>query len=106
MSQNGRNAPGQTLQATALIHEAWLRLTGVQQHRVERTHPFLQRRQPKLWRRILIDNAAANKPSRHGGIWRDGRGGSRNCFTDAPTMIAGTDEGHWNRLTAFNPRAA
>ncbi|HXL25385.1 MAG TPA: ECF-type sigma factor, partial [Chthoniobacterales bacterium] len=40
-SKMAREAPGQTLQATALVHEAWLRLTGDENRRFEgRTHFF------------------------------------------------------------------
>ncbi len=48
--------PGQTLQATALVHEAWLRIAGHNQHqwhgRAEFFHAAAQ-----AMRRILIENA-------------------------------------------------
>jgi RNA polymerase sigma factor (TIGR02999 family) len=58
--------PGQTLQATALVHEAWLRLAGGQP--VEwrnRTHFFAAA--AEAMRRILIDNARRKLAVRHGG---------------------------------------
>jgi len=66
--------PGQTLQATALVHEAYLRLVGGQA-------PAGSRQPPKPWesrghffaaaaeamRRILVENARRKRSSKHGG---------------------------------------
>jgi RNA polymerase sigma factor (TIGR02999 family) len=53
-----QQAPGQTLQATALVHEAWLRLTGQQDASwQDRQHFF--RAAAEAMRRILIDRARA-----------------------------------------------
>jgi len=59
-------APGQTLQPTALVHEAWLRLTN-DQHRKwnDRTHFFAAA--AEAMRRILVDNARRKHTQRHGG---------------------------------------
>jgi len=61
--------PGQTLQATALVHEAWLRLTGsadVQWH--GRGHFFGAA--AEAMRRILVDRARQKARQRHGGQWQ------------------------------------
>jgi len=59
-------APGQTLQPTALVHEAWLRLVGDQNPSFkDRTHFF--RASAEAMRRILIDRARRKKAKRHGG---------------------------------------
>jgi len=59
-------APGQTLQATALVHEAWLRLTGDERRRWnDRTHFFATA--AETMRRILVDNARRKRAARHGG---------------------------------------
>lgn len=59
-------APGQTLQATALVHEAWLRLTGDERRRWnDRTHFFAAAAQ--AMRLILVDNARRKRAARHGG---------------------------------------
>src|SRR2546426_10883298 len=59
-------APGQTLQATALVHEAWLRLAGVQNIEWNgRIHFF--NAAAEAMRRILIDNARRKQALRHGG---------------------------------------
>jgi len=61
-----REAPGQTLQATALVHEAWLRLGGDQQPQwANRAHFFAAAAEGM--RRILIENARRKGAVRHGG---------------------------------------
>ncbi len=58
-------APGQTLQATALVHEARLRLTGGQEQAWDsRAHFFGAA--AEAMRRILIENARRKKALRHG----------------------------------------
>jgi len=59
-------APGQTLQATALVHEAWLRLTNDDKRKWnDRTHFFAAA--AEAMRRILVDNARRKRAERHGG---------------------------------------
>lgn len=61
-----RERPGQTLQATALVHEAWLRLGGNRQPAWQnRAHFFAAA--AEAMRRILIDNARWKRAARHGG---------------------------------------
>ncbi len=48
--------PGQTLQATALVHEAWLRVDKQKQHRWQSRAEFFQAAAQAM-RRILIENA-------------------------------------------------
>ncbi len=61
-----REAPGQTLQATALVHEAWLRLIGDKnRHFEDRTHFFAAA--GEAMRRILIERARRRRAVRHGG---------------------------------------
>ena len=58
--------PGQTLQPTALVHEAWLRLVGSQNPTFnDRTHFF--RAAAEAMRHILIDRARRKQTQRHGG---------------------------------------
>jgi RNA polymerase sigma factor (TIGR02999 family) len=62
-------APGQTLQPTALVHEAWLRLVGDQTPSFkDRTHFFCAA--AEAMRHILIDRARRKKTKRHGGDYR------------------------------------
>ena len=59
-------APGQTLQPTALVHEAWLRLTNDNKRKWnDRTHFFAAA--AEAMRRILVDNARRKRTERHGG---------------------------------------
>ncbi|HEX4265666.1 MAG TPA: sigma-70 family RNA polymerase sigma factor [Verrucomicrobiae bacterium] len=59
-------APGQTLQPTALVHEAWLKLVGIgQQQFKNRAHFFAVA--AEAMRRILIDRARRRQTQRHGG---------------------------------------
>jgi RNA polymerase sigma factor (TIGR02999 family) len=61
-----KEAPGQTLQPTALVHEAWLRLVGEGNRRFEdRTHFFAAA--AEAMRHILIDRARRRRAVRHGG---------------------------------------
>jgi RNA polymerase sigma factor (TIGR02999 family) len=61
-----RENSGQTLQATALVHEAWLRLGGDRQPEWKnRAHFFAAA--AEAMRRILVDNARRKKAERHGG---------------------------------------
>jgi RNA polymerase sigma factor (TIGR02999 family) len=57
--------PGQTLQATALVHEAWIRLGGDQQPKWENQAHFFGAAAEAM-RRILIENARRRKALRHG----------------------------------------
>jgi RNA polymerase sigma factor (TIGR02999 family) len=59
--------PGQTLEATALVHEAYLRLVDVEtvQHWDSRGHFFAAA--AEAMRRILVENARKKKRLRHGG---------------------------------------
>jgi RNA polymerase sigma factor (TIGR02999 family) len=62
--------PGQTLQATALVHEAYLRLVDVDtdQHWNSRGHFFAAA--AEAMRRILVERARRKKCVRHGGEWQ------------------------------------
>ena len=58
--------PGQTLQATALVHEVWLRVTADGNRRWKnRSHFFAAA--TEAMRRILIDKARRKQRLRHGG---------------------------------------
>ena len=59
-------AAGQTLQPTALVHEAWMRLVGKENPKFQnRAHFFAAA--AEAMRRILIDNARRKRALRHGG---------------------------------------
>ena len=62
----GRESAGQTLQPTALVHEAWLRLGGEAQPTWQNRAHFFGAAAEAM-RRILIDRARRRQARRHGG---------------------------------------
>jgi len=84
-------APGQTLQATALVHEAWLRLGGNDQPSWQnRAHFFAAA--AEAMRRILIDKARRKNYLRHGG-------GAERVNLDGLDLAARVDD---EQLLALN----
>lgn len=79
-----REAPGQTLQATALVHEAWLRLGGDDQPAWDNRGHFFAAAAEAM-RRILIDNARRKQSLRHGG-------GAVRVNLDALELAANMDD--------------
>jgi RNA polymerase sigma factor (TIGR02999 family) len=78
--------PGQTLQATALVHEAYLRLVDVAQPQRwdSRRHFFAAA--AEAMRRILIENVRRKKRGKHGG------GRQRFDLDDVPIISAEPSE--------------
>ena len=65
----GQERPGHTLQATALVHEAYSRLVDIQQIRwQDRAHFFAV--SARMMRRILVDYARAGHSAKRGGELR------------------------------------
>src|SRR5579864_2388990 len=64
-----KESPGQTLQATALVHEAYLRLVDVEraQHFNSRGHFFASA--AEAMRRLLVENARSKAREKRGGDW-------------------------------------
>ena len=75
-----QESPGQTLQATALVHEAWIRVGGGGQSWENRTHFFVAA--AEAMRRILIDRARRKQAIRHGG-------GQQRVDLDEVEIVAG-----------------
>jgi RNA polymerase sigma factor (TIGR02999 family) len=63
----GQEQPGQTLQATALVHEAYLRLVDGEQTHDWNSRGHFFAAAAEAMRRILIENARRKKARRHGG---------------------------------------
>lgn len=61
-----REKPGQTLQATALVHEAYMRLIG-EENQDWKNHRHFFKTAAEAMRRILIDSARRKKRLKHGG---------------------------------------
>lgn len=68
--QLAQERPGQTLQATALVHEAWIRLVDVEyvQQWSSRRHFFGAA--AEAMRRILVEAARRKHRHKHGGEWQ------------------------------------
>ena len=83
--------PGQTLQATALVHEAYLRLVDVEkaQHWNSRGHFFAAA--AEAMRRILIENARRKQQLKHGGELQR-VGSSKTKKVDARILSATNSE--------------
>jgi RNA polymerase sigma factor (TIGR02999 family) len=60
-----REFPGHTLQATELVHEAYLRLVGTEELWQGKSHFFAAA--AEAMRRILVDRARARKSAKRGG---------------------------------------
>jgi RNA polymerase sigma factor (TIGR02999 family) len=97
---------GQTLQPTALVHEAYLRLVGgeQEQHWNSRGHFFAAA--AEAMRRILIESARRKKADKAGGGWQ------RQELIDAELAVDSTGDDLFavdealSRLAAAHPRAA
>ena len=99
-----REAPGQTLQATALVHEAYLRLVDGEpdRHWNGRGHFFAAA--AEAMRRILVENARRKRRLKRGGGRRRvelDRGGPRGRRT-APDELLALDEA-LDRLAGEDP---
>jgi RNA polymerase sigma factor (TIGR02999 family) len=85
--------PGQTLQATALVHEAYLRLVDVEQAQRWNSRGHFFAAAAEAMRRILVDCARTKQAQKHGG-------GRRRIDLDevkdvveaAPEALLGLDE--------------
>ena len=98
--------PGQTLQATALVHEAYLRLVGSDPNQPfdGRGHFFAAA--AEAMRRILVESARRRKAAKRGG-------GRCRTGLDEALLAGGRSQEELlelddliERLTAANPRAA
>jgi RNA polymerase sigma factor (TIGR02999 family) len=100
--------PGQTLQPTALVHEAYLRLVAVDPDRPwdGRGHFFAAA--AEAMRRILVEKARRRRRRRHGGGMQrqplDGSEPDRDSPLDALDLLALNEA--LDRLEAASPRRA
>lgn len=97
--------PGQTLQATALVHEAYLRLVGDRSPQWDSRGHFFAAAAESM-RRILVEAARRKKRYKRGGDW------SRRELVDVPAAevepredVVALDEA-LHRLAAKEPEAA
>src|SRR3954464_1620669 len=62
-----REKPGQTLQATALVHEAYLRLVDGEEAQRWNSRGHFFAAAAEALRRILVENARRKRAEKHGG---------------------------------------
>jgi RNA polymerase sigma factor (TIGR02999 family) len=101
-----REEPGQTLQATALVHEAYLRLVDVKKAQKWNSRGHFFAAAAEAMRRILIDEARRKQADKRGGKSRrisldDADGG----YTPQDDELLAIDEA-LTLLAAEDPRAA
>ncbi len=99
-------APGQTLQATALVHDAYLRLVGVDkaQHWNGRGHFFAAA--AEAMRRILVDNVRRKRSRKRGGeLVRHDLDALEIAIPEIPEDVVALDEA-LNKLAATDKTAA
>jgi RNA polymerase sigma factor (TIGR02999 family) len=96
---------GQTLEATALVHEAYLRLVGDQTepHWDSRGHFFAAA--AEAMRRILVENARRKKRPKHGGDCQRVDLDSRIALNEEPDDLKALDDA-LARLAAHDSPAA
>jgi len=102
----GQEMAGQTLQATALVHEAYLRLVDVEhaQHWNSRGHFFAAA--AEAMRRILVDNARRKRSRKHGGeLARQDLDALEIVLPEIPEDVVALDEA-LNKLAATDKMAA
>lgn len=66
----GQERPNQTLQATALVHEAFMRLVDVKQEQQWNSRGHFFAAAAEAMRRILVENARGKAREKRGGDWR------------------------------------
>jgi RNA polymerase sigma factor (TIGR02999 family) len=98
--------PGQTLQATALVHEAYLRLVGGESVQCWQSRGHFFAAAAEAMRRILVENARRKRRHKHGG---DRRRVDLNDFNLAVTIpderLLAIDEA-LDRLAEEDPQVA
>jgi RNA polymerase sigma factor (TIGR02999 family) len=99
-----RERPGQTLQATALVHEAYLRLVGPGSVRTwdSRGHFFAAAAQ--VMRRTLVDNARRKQTRKHGGDHRREDLGLDSLVAPEPEMDLLALDAALERLAQRDPQ--
>jgi RNA polymerase sigma factor (TIGR02999 family) len=97
--------PGQTLQATALVHEAYLRLVGPEQGQEWNSRGHFFAAAAEAMRRILVENARRKDRHRHGGGRRRVSLGDLPAVERAPEDVLAVDDA-LARLAAEDPAAA
>ena len=98
--------PGQTLEATALVHEAYLRLVGEgdDRHWDNRRHFYAAA--AEAMRRILIDSARRKQTRKHGGGRQREEVDADAIVAPEPNLDLLTLDAALHRLAALDPLKA
>ncbi|MHC1767248.1 MAG: sigma-70 family RNA polymerase sigma factor [Verrucomicrobiia bacterium] len=101
-----REAPGQTLQPTALVHDAWLRLVGGPTERRWDSRGHFFAAAAEAMRRILVENARRKSRLKRGGQWERVPLEQVQVATDSdPATLLSVDEA-LTKLAAEHPEQA
>ena len=101
-----REKPGQTLQATALVHEAYLRLVDTEKVQQFSSHGHFFAAAAEAMRRILVEAARRKQREKHGGQRRRVELSEMRIGIDSPPdELLAMDE-HLQKLAASDPQAA
>jgi RNA polymerase sigma-70 factor, ECF subfamily len=95
-----RERPGHTLQPTALVHEAYLKLVGLQGQLASRSQFFGVA--SNLMRRILVDHARRRRAAKRGGI-RVTLDDAHQAVVDRDVDLVRLDDA-LSELSALDPR--
>lgn len=97
--------PGQTLQATALVHEAYLRLVGPDEAQKWKSRGHFFAAAAEAIRRILVENARRKGRLKRGGGLARQLEGQDVAAPERPEVVLALDEA-LDRLAASSPEAA
>jgi RNA polymerase sigma factor (TIGR02999 family) len=100
-----REHPGQTLQPTALVHEAWLRLSRQEGRSWANQDEFFAAAAEAM-RRILVENARRKQRLKHGGGWERASMDALDVPGPLPDEELLALDSALEKLAAINPRAA
>ena len=104
-SKMAREVPGQTLQPTALVNEAWLRIfNGHNRQWENRAHFFAAA--GEAMRRILVENARRKQRLKRGGQWQRVELEEVNLASPMPDADLLALDDALKQLRAVDPRAA
>jgi RNA polymerase sigma factor (TIGR02999 family) len=101
-----QESPGHTLQPTALVHEAWLRLVTPEQQAQFQNRAHFFGAAAEAMRRILVDRAREKKALKRGGDWERVELESVEVYSPMPDdELLALDEA-LDRLATVDTRAA
>ena len=102
----GQEAAGQTLQGTALVHEAYLRLVDTEKVQQWNSRGHFFAAAAEAMRRILVDNARHKRARKRGGeLVRQDLDAVEIALPEIPEDVIALDEA-LNKLTATDKTAA